>query len=200
MRCWQMDFKDVTSVPPDPEGKQRHVVEIFNVVDVGTSIILDCLPREDYNMETAIVAITNTLLVHGIPQTITFDRDPRFIGSWSAGEFPSAFMRFLLCVGVQIDPCPPRRPDKNAFVERLQRTQQEECLQVHHPVNLEQTQEWWTPSVGITIMNAPTRLAPVATVPLTRRSPVYLACLLCPIPSTRIGGWAGWTGPSFDAA
>ena len=26
MQVWQLDFKDVSSVPADPEGKQKHVV------------------------------------------------------------------------------------------------------------------------------------------------------------------------------
>jgi hypothetical protein len=38
----QMDFKDATTVPADPEGKQQHVVEVLNFVDAGTSILLSC--------------------------------------------------------------------------------------------------------------------------------------------------------------
>jgi hypothetical protein len=38
--AWQIDFKDVASVPADPEGKKMHVVETLNVVDVGTSILV----------------------------------------------------------------------------------------------------------------------------------------------------------------
>jgi hypothetical protein len=38
----QMDFKDVSSVLPEPrsEGKHKHVVEVCNFVDAGTSIAL----------------------------------------------------------------------------------------------------------------------------------------------------------------
>ena len=32
---------------------------------------------------------------------------------------------------------PPHQPNKNAFVERFHRTQDEECLQVHRPATLE---------------------------------------------------------------
>ena len=31
----QMDFKDVSSVPADPAGKQQHVVEVFNACGCG---------------------------------------------------------------------------------------------------------------------------------------------------------------------
>jgi hypothetical protein len=32
----QMDMKDVRSAPADPKGKQRHVVDLFNMVDAST--------------------------------------------------------------------------------------------------------------------------------------------------------------------
>jgi hypothetical protein len=34
---WQIDFKDVDSAEIEPEGKQQHRLEIFNVVDQGSS-------------------------------------------------------------------------------------------------------------------------------------------------------------------
>lgn len=141
LSSWQIDFKDVSTVPTHPQGKQQHVVEVLDVVDVGTSILLEARPREDFTAETAIIALTNTLLVHGIPQTITCDRDPRFVGSWTSQEFPSAFMRYLLCLGITVNVCPPRRPDKNAFVERYHRTYEYECLRIHRPTTLAETIE-----------------------------------------------------------
>jgi hypothetical protein len=36
----QIDFKDASTVPADPEGKQQHVVEVLNFVDADTSILL----------------------------------------------------------------------------------------------------------------------------------------------------------------
>ena len=36
-----MDGKDVSSVPTDPDGKRHHVVETLNVIDTGTSVLLD---------------------------------------------------------------------------------------------------------------------------------------------------------------
>jgi hypothetical protein len=44
-----MDFKDVSSVPADPLGKQQHVVEVFNFVDAGTSILLDAQVQADFH-------------------------------------------------------------------------------------------------------------------------------------------------------
>jgi hypothetical protein len=41
MQVWQLDFKDVSSVPADPDGKRQHVVEVLNTVDSGTSILVN---------------------------------------------------------------------------------------------------------------------------------------------------------------
>jgi Integrase core domain len=49
MTSWQLDFKDVSSVPADPIGKQQHVVEVLDIVDVGTSILVDAHVRPDKN-------------------------------------------------------------------------------------------------------------------------------------------------------
>ena len=130
MSTWQWDFKDVSSVAADPGGKQQHVVETFNV---GTSILLEAVVRDDFTSETALMAVTHTLLEHGRPDHVTFDRDPRFVGSWTGRDFPSPLVRFLLCLDIEVTICPPHRPDKNAFVERYHRSYGEECLAVHRP-------------------------------------------------------------------
>jgi hypothetical protein len=49
----QLDFKDATSVPPDPVGKQQPVVEGLNFVDAGTSSWLQAEARTDFHAETA---------------------------------------------------------------------------------------------------------------------------------------------------
>jgi transposase len=64
----------------------------------------------------------------GLPAMLTFDRDPRWVGSASGRDFPSAFVRFLLCLGIQPTICLPHRPDKSCYVERLHRTYKYECL------------------------------------------------------------------------
>ncbi len=58
------------------------------------------------------------------------DRDPRFVGGWQGDDFPSAFMRYLMALGIHLDICPPRRPDLKPFIERVYRTVQEECLTI----------------------------------------------------------------------
>jgi hypothetical protein len=122
----QLDFKDATSVPPDPDGKQQHVVEICNFVDAGTSTWLMAEARADFHAVTALEAVIHFLTRYGRPCRMTFDRDSRWVGSHSLRHFPSAFCRFLLCLGIQPHICPPRRPDKNAYVERLHRTLNQE--------------------------------------------------------------------------
>jgi len=72
---------------------------------------------------------------------MTFDRDTRWVGSYGLRHFPSAFCRFLLCLGIQPTICPPRRPDKNAYVERLHRTLNQEWGLVHLPSTLGEVRE-----------------------------------------------------------
>jgi hypothetical protein len=112
----QFDLKDASSVPADPEGKRQHVVEIANFVDAGTSIWLHREVRGDFDAETLLEAVALFLREHGLPRMLTFDNDPRFVGSASGRDFPSALVRFLLCLGVQPNVIPPHRPDLNAFV------------------------------------------------------------------------------------
>jgi hypothetical protein len=50
-------------------------------------------------------------------------------------------MRFLLCIGVKYDVCPPRRPDKKPFIERFIRTQKEEVIYPKRPATVEETQK-----------------------------------------------------------
>jgi hypothetical protein len=72
---------------------------------------------------------------------VRFDRDPRFVASWTMDKFPSAFMRFLLCVGVTPDVCPPQRPDLKPYVERFIRSQKEECIYPHRPGTVPDAQD-----------------------------------------------------------
>ena len=84
-----MDFKDVTTVrPPGQELKQQHVVETLNLVDTGTSILIDNPAGSDFNAETVLRAVAEVLQQSGCPRQITFDRDPRFVASASSGDFP----------------------------------------------------------------------------------------------------------------
>lgn len=73
--------------------------------------------------------------------TAIADSNPRYIGSWSANEFPSPLMKFMHCLGIRPHVCPPHRPDKNAFVERFNRSYSEECLNIYHPQTLAEVAE-----------------------------------------------------------
>ncbi len=137
----QFDLKDASSVPADPSGKQQHVVEIANFVDAGTSIWLHREVRGDFDAEALFEVIVQFLCQQGLPKMLTFDNDPRLVGSPAGRDFPSALVRFLWCVGVVPNVIPPHRPDKNAYVERFHRSLGQECLQIHLPRTREQVQE-----------------------------------------------------------
>jgi transposase InsO family protein len=137
----QFDLKDASSVPADPAGKQQHVVEIANFVDAGTSIWLHRQVGAEFDAETLLEVVAQFFREHGLPALLTFDNDPRFVGSQSGRDFPSALVRFLLCLGVEPNVCPPHRPDRNAYVERFHRTLGQECLQVHLPRTRQQVQD-----------------------------------------------------------
>jgi transposase InsO family protein len=141
LTSWQLDFKDVSTVPRDPDGKRQHVVEALNCVDCGTSLLLGADVRADFTEETTLTAIAELLQAQGRPQMITLDRDPRFVGAPGTGDFPSPLIRFLTCLGVAVQINPPHRPDKNAFVERYHGSYDRECLKVDRPSTLEQARE-----------------------------------------------------------
>lgn len=137
----QVDFQDATTVPPDPYGKQQHMVEICNFVDRGTSILLSAQVNDDFHAATALEAVITFLQEHGCPPRMSFDHDPRWLGSASGRDFPSALCRMLLCLGIEPRIIPPRRPDLHGHVERYHRTYKYECLLVHKPATLAEVRE-----------------------------------------------------------
>lgn len=141
MSRWQMDFKDVSTVQAELDGKQQHVVEVLNTVDVGTSVLVAAQARGDFTAETSLEAVANLFHIHGRPQALTFDRDTRLVSSPQGSDFPSALVRFCQCLGVAALLCDPHHPAQNGFVERYHRTYQQECLAVHRPCTLEQVRE-----------------------------------------------------------
>jgi Integrase core domain len=141
LSSWQLDFKDVSTVPSDPMGKRQHVVEALNCVDCGTSLLVSADVRADFTEETTLAAVAELLQAHGRPVEITLDRDPRFVGAPGTGDFPSPLIRFLTCLGVVVHVNPPHRPDLNSFVERYHGSFDRECLKVHRPATLEQARE-----------------------------------------------------------
>lgn|SRR5512135_1525897 len=137
----QFDLKDASSVPADAQGKRQHVVEIANFVDAGTSIWLHRQVGAEFDAEALFEVVAQFLCEHGLPQMLTFDNDPRLVGSPSGRDFPSALVRFLWCVGVMPNVIPPHRPDLNPYVERFHRSLGQECLQIHRPGTLSQVSE-----------------------------------------------------------
>jgi hypothetical protein len=99
LESWQLDFKDAATVPPDPDGKQQHVVETLDIVDVGTSIALTVEPDEDYTAETVFRPVVEALGTYGLPDLVGFDRDPRFVGSASGRDFRESLRALLAMPG-----------------------------------------------------------------------------------------------------
>jgi hypothetical protein len=77
----------------------------------------------------------------GLPAAITFDRDTRFVGAAQGRDFPGPIVRFWLCLGVQVTICPPRTPQKNAFVERYHRNLEYECLRLDRPTSIDEVRQ-----------------------------------------------------------
>jgi hypothetical protein len=169
MSHWQLDFKDASTVPADPDGKRQHMVEVLNTVDEGTSVLVEAQVGADFRAETTVGAVAELFVRHGLPEAVRMDRDVRFVSSPSGSDFPSALVRFCQCLGVGVLLCDPRHPQQNGFVERYHRTFQEECLAVQRPLTLEQVREvtaqfeqhynYERPHQGLSCGNRPPRVA-----------------------------------------
>jgi hypothetical protein len=88
---------DASSVPTDAHGKKQHVVEILNIIDKGTSILVAHHVRSDFNAQTALAAVAQTFAEHGLPTSITLDRDTRL--RWErlkAVIFPPPLYAFVM--------------------------------------------------------------------------------------------------------
>jgi transposase InsO family protein len=166
---WQLDFKDATTVPPEVGGKRQHVVEVLNVIDEGTSVLVNAQVRADFHAETTLEAVADLFVRQGLPRVVRMDRDVRFVSSPSGSDFPSALVRFCECLGVGVLLCDPHHRQQNGFVERYHRTYQQECLAVERPPTLEQVREvtvafeqhynWSRPHQGRSCGNQPPRVA-----------------------------------------
>jgi len=133
MQEWEFDFGEVRI------AKDAHF-EIAPLIDRGTSILIDVPHKQGtYQADTALEMLIEVFRSYGYPARFRFDRDPRLIGSVGMDDFPSALMRFAWCIGMEPIVCPPRRPDKKGYVERVIRTLKYECLYIHKPATLEDT-------------------------------------------------------------
>ena len=116
MSHWQLDFKDASTVPADPDGKRQHMVEVLNTVDEGTSVLVEAQVGADFRAETTVGAVAQLFVRHGLPEAVRMDRDVRFVSSPSGSDFPSALVRFCQCLGVGVLLCDPRHPQQNDLV------------------------------------------------------------------------------------
>ena len=130
---WEVDYCTAANNSPEAPEKQRNALEVFNVVDRGDSACVSSHAATNFDAENTLLEVAATLQQHGIPRCVICDRDPRLVGSQSADNYPSAFLRFLSCLGCAVDILPPRRPDLKPYVERFQRTLKTECIQKHQP-------------------------------------------------------------------
>ena len=121
---------------PIPTRKRHHQVDALVVVDRGTSILLDCPLRTDCTMVTAIAAAADLVRTHGRPDRVRIDRDPRFVGGNPTADVPRPFLQFWQCLGVAVDICPPRRPDRKPCVERINRTLRDDGIRAFRPGTL----------------------------------------------------------------
>ena len=169
MSQWQLDFKDASTVAASADGKQQHVVEVLNTVDMGTSVLVAAQVRADFTAQTTLEMVADLVRTHGRPRQLTFDRDTRFVSSPHGSDFPSALVRFCHCLGIAVRLCDPHHPQQNGFVERYHRSYQAECLAVYRPRTLEQvravTQQFGQhynyerPHQGLSCGNLPPRTA-----------------------------------------
>lgn len=129
MTEWEMDFGEIRL-------NEFEKLEFFVVVDCGTSRVVYLEGSDGYDAERALAAVARLFAAQGRPEKLRFDRDPRFVGSWTADSYPSALVRFLRVLGVDPAICPPRRPDRKPYVERVIGTLKSEWLARYAPVNL----------------------------------------------------------------
>jgi hypothetical protein len=119
--------------------KQANAIEVFNVVDRGTSLALASLASSQYDAEQALSTLLHLVESMGLPQGIVCDNDPRLVGSGGSDRFPTAWLRSLACLGITVDVLRPYHPEDKPFVERFNRTLQAECLREAHPTTVPET-------------------------------------------------------------
>jgi hypothetical protein len=107
---WQIDFKDASTVAIEPSGKQQHVVEVLDVVDIGSSQLLEAEVRADFHAQTVLATLADIFQRRGLPVQLTCDRDPRWVASPQGSVFPNAFRRMLSCLGVERHDLPAPAP------------------------------------------------------------------------------------------
>jgi transposase InsO family protein len=129
LQVWEVDFCTAVNQSPEVPHKQANAIEVFNVVDRGPSLAIASLASSQYDAEQALYTLLQLLLSTGLPHGIVCDNDPRLVGSGGSDRFPTAWLRSLICLGITVDVLRPYHPQDKPFVERFNRSVQEECLQ-----------------------------------------------------------------------
>ncbi len=78
-------------------SKQAHAVEVFDAVDVGTSLWLLGEPSASYTAETVLPPCSTCWNRSVCLSESRFDRDPRFLGSTRMRDFPHPLCAVLVC-------------------------------------------------------------------------------------------------------
>jgi hypothetical protein len=142
---WEIDYCTAANNSPDAPDKQRNALEVFNVIDRGDSSCVASHAATNFDAENTLLEMATTIQKQGIPRSVICDRDPRLVGSQSADNYPSAFLRFLACLGCTVDILPPHRPDLKPYVERFQRTLKTECIRKHQAETAADTNAFLAP-------------------------------------------------------
>jgi len=87
---WEIDFTDAISGAIEPDKRKQHGVEVFNIVDRGSSVWVDTEASGEFDAEQALVTLIDMFSKHGLPNVLVFDNDPRFVGSWTSEGYSSA--------------------------------------------------------------------------------------------------------------
>jgi hypothetical protein len=93
----QLDFKDVVQGDPVATAKQAHAVEVFDAVDVGTSLWLMGEPSAAYTAETVFAPLLHLLEQIGLPERVRgFPRSP-LSGQCQPTRLSHALPALLVC-------------------------------------------------------------------------------------------------------
>jgi transposase InsO family protein len=139
LQVWEVDFCTAVNRALAVSHKQANAIEVFNIVDRGTSLALASLASSQYDAEQALATLLHFFESMGLPQGIVCDNDPRLVGSGGSDRFPTAWLRSLACLGITVDVLRPYHPEDKPFVERFNRTLQAECLREAHPTTVPET-------------------------------------------------------------
>ncbi len=68
-------------VSPEAPQKQQNALEVFNVVDRGSSACIETQASAQFDAEQALLSMAAVLQQHGVPRCVSYDRDPRLVGT-----------------------------------------------------------------------------------------------------------------------